>query len=155
VRWPIVAIAGLADLACSAMAQAVVARFPLRPERVPFSEKPQTLMAAGGPRASASASVRGALISAFDPRRNAATQASKWVCCDSVFSAELFNRRPPNRGLAELCSLNRPSKIDFKYQMLARGALGDASVICATHGQKRSAAGCFAALLYCLCKGLG
>jgi hypothetical protein len=67
----------------------------------------------------------------------------------------LFNKVPEIDARSELCSLIGVLKNPFCYQLFIGSGVGDPSVICATHGQKRFAATAFAALLYCLCRGLG
>lgn len=93
--------------------------------------------------------------SADSRHRGAPTQSRNHAGRDSIFSAELFNRLLETDASFELCSPIVSSEILFSCQLFIEVGRGVASVICATHSQKRFAATAFAALLYCLCKGLG
>jgi hypothetical protein len=75
--------------------------------------------------------------------------------CDSIFRTEFLNRLSQTDTSRELCSLIGASEIPYRYQRVTERLVGGASVICATHGQKRFAVTRFAMLLYCLCTGLG
>jgi len=77
------------------------------------------------------------------------TQTGNRRACDSIFSAGFFNRAAQTGARRELCSLIGSFQNADLYQWLTKLARGDASVICATHGQKRFAPTRFAALLYC------
>ena len=74
---------------------------------------------------------------------------------DSIFQREMLNRVPQTDVWPELCSFVGAIEIQPSYQCVASTIGVPASVICATHGQKRSEPSRFATVLYCLCKCLG